>query len=104
MKDPIIERIAPELMPLIPTFLDNCRIEAEQVEQALATEDWDTVSRLGHAIKGAGGWYGFSGLSRLGFCIQVSGNEHSSGTRRFVQELFEYLDRVRVIPLDQSAP
>ena len=102
MKKAVIERISPELMPLVPGFMANCRDEAEQIKQALSAEDWETVTRLGHSIKGAGGWYGFSGLARIGFCIQVSGSEHSQGTHRFLQDLFEYLDDVEVRPLPDS--
>jgi HPt (histidine-containing phosphotransfer) domain-containing protein len=93
----ITEEIVPELAPLIPRFLANCGKEADQIESALQEEDWETVSRLAHSIKGAGGWYGFSGMAGIGLELQraATAGNFEMVSRRLV-ELRDYLNRVQV--------
>ena len=93
----ITEWIEPELAPLLPRFLANCKSEADQINAALTAGDWETVSRLGHAIKGAGGWYGFSGMARIGHRLQQAGTEmDAQAVATHLAALRDYLEGVRV--------
>lgn len=51
---------------LMPKFLELRRSELPIIENAIAQEDFTTLSRLGHNLKGAGASYGLESLSTIG--------------------------------------
>ena len=53
---------------------------------------------LGHSMKGAGGGYGFTGVSEIGRSIEEAAKERDASLIRMsMMKLTEYLDRVEVI-------
>ena len=54
-----------------------------------------TVSGLGHKLKGTGGTYGFHKMSQIGGRIEQMGSDGDlAGIEKEVIELNDYLDRV----------
>lgn len=90
-------RVASELRPLIPGFLANRRTELASLERAVAARDADTLRRIAHGLKGVGGGYGFDEITRIGAEIESYAKVgNAAGTRRSIQALKRYLDRVEV--------
>jgi PAS domain S-box-containing protein len=93
--DAIPIHIAPELADLVPTFLQNRRNDVATLRDALDRGDFETVERLGHGMRGAGGMWGFDGISDIGAgmerAAQSADGEASHG---WVEQLVRYLDQV----------
>jgi HPt (histidine-containing phosphotransfer) domain-containing protein len=90
-------RVSSELRELIPGFLANRRLDVAQMRDALARGDFDAVRRIGHALRGAGGGYGFPEITRLGAEIESRAKARDPGLAEPVTALAEYLDGVDVI-------
>ncbi len=88
----------PEIADLIPKFLDNRQKDIVMIESALETNDFETIRMLGHSMKGAGGGYGFDGVTEIGKNLEEAAREaNSDKIRDGVHELAEYLSKVEVI-------
>jgi HPt (histidine-containing phosphotransfer) domain-containing protein len=88
--------VAAELRDLIPRFLANRRLEAEQLRAAVARGDLEAARRIGHTLKGVGGGYGFDEITRLGAAIESRARDGGRGIAALADELAEYLDRVEI--------
>lgn len=96
--DRIIVEADPDLADLIPGFLDNRRADVGAIRRALADGDFEKVRILGHSMKGAGGGYGFDGISEIGAALEAAGTDCDDGTAaRETDALESYLERVEVI-------
>jgi HPt (histidine-containing phosphotransfer) domain-containing protein len=88
----------PEIADLIPKFLDNRQKDIQMIESALEQNDFETIRLLGHSMKGAGGGYGFDGVTEIGKNLEEAAKEEDSNKiRNGIHELAEYLRRVEVI-------
>ncbi|NIQ01622.1 MAG: Hpt domain-containing protein [Nitrospinaceae bacterium] len=97
-KDRIIVRVDPDLEELIPTYLDNRRKDLLSIGEALKQEDFSTVQRLGHTMKGSGAGYGFDFISAVGLQIEDAAREGSEEKiQNFAGDLRDFLDRVEVV-------
>lgn len=56
----------PEMQELIQMFLVGLTDYCTQLEQGLADQDLETLRRVGHQLKGAGGGYGYSLITATG--------------------------------------
>ena len=62
---------------------------------ALTLGDFETVERLGHNMKGAGASFGFQAITDIGAALeQEAGSVDIDASRKWVDELSTYLDRV----------
>lgn len=94
----IIIRADEDLTDLIPGFLENRRQDIETIRALLASGDFETVSSLGHSMKGSGGGYGFDEITQLGMRIeQFAKEQNSAGVEAQLTALADYLDRVEVV-------
>lgn len=60
------------LEKLMPAFINTRKADMEKLAAALAASDLDTVSRLGHKMKGSSASYGFHEASRLSFELETA--------------------------------
>lgn len=90
-------QVSGELRDLIPQFLANRRLDVEQLDAALGRGDFDTVRRIGHTLRGAGGGYGFNEITRLGAAIEARAKAREPGLSALVRELADYLAGVDVV-------
>ena len=71
----ITVKVAEELQPIVPRFLENRAKDIHLIQGALNQADFETIRRLGHSMKGAGGGYGFDQISVLGKAIEEAAND-----------------------------
>jgi PAS domain S-box-containing protein len=94
----ILVRANPKLADLIPGFLQNRRRDVVALLEALDRDDFATAESLGHGMKGAGGSWGFEGITDIGAALeQAARSVDSDALRKRVDELSNYLDRVEVV-------
>lgn len=86
-----------DLKALIPGFLKNRQKDIITITQALAAQDFTTIARLGHSMKGNGSGYGFDKISELGVVIEIAANQQNvAEIKRLVAELSDFLDHVDI--------
>jgi len=79
----------------VPQFLQNRRKDVTAMRDALAREDWKTVERLGHNMRGTGAGYGFQAITDLGESIEREARRaDTTASCHWVDELSTFLDRV----------
>ncbi len=90
--------VDPEIMDLIPGFLDNREKDIRSMLKALENGDYETIRTLGHSMKGSGGGYGFDVIGDIGSLLeQEAESRNIEGIRRGIDELSTYLERVDVV-------
>jgi len=94
----IIVHVDPDIEDLIPGFLENRRKDIKTIEETLASNDYKTIQRLGHTMKGAGGGYGFDKITDIGLHIENAAKEKNADEiRRQTNELLNYLENIEVV-------
>ncbi|MBN2255061.1 MAG: Hpt domain-containing protein [Deltaproteobacteria bacterium] len=87
-----------DLEDLIPGFLENRRKDIIEIESLLASDDYETIQRLGHSMKGAGGGYGFDEITEIGSRIENAAKEGKADEiLRQAGELLRYLENIEVV-------
>ncbi len=87
-----------ELRDLIPGFLAHKRDEAREALAALAVQDFETVARIAHRLRGEGASYGFDKVSALGRALEDAAKQSDEAVaRRLAEELVSYLAHVEVV-------
>lgn len=87
-----------EIAHLIPEFLASRRKDVRTILDALDEGEFDRIRTLGHSLKGAGGAYGFDGISQLGKRLEDAAVRRDvDEIRRSAAALAGYLDRVRTV-------
>jgi HPt (histidine-containing phosphotransfer) domain-containing protein len=82
----------------MPRFLQNRRQDVIVMLDALERGDLETVQRLGHGMKGAGGSYGLQAITDIGAALEkAAGSADTDTSRKWVGELSRYLDRVEIV-------
>ncbi len=91
-------RIDPDLVDLIPGFLDNRDKDVGRLRALLAQDDFTEIRRIGHSMKGAGGGYGFDTITDLGAEIETAALQADAvAIERLAAALEDYLARIDVI-------
>ena len=94
----ILVRANPKLADLIPRFLQNRRHDVNAMLDALDGSDFAIVENLGHGMKGAGGSWGFQGITDIGAALeQAAESADNEESRKWVGELSRYLDCVEIV-------
>ena len=96
--DPIFLRVKSKSADRIPAYLQNCKQNVIVMRDALDRVDFETVTSLGHQMRGSGGAYGFQAITDIGAAIQQAAeNSDTDALRKWVDELSSYLDGVESI-------
>ncbi|MBK9307162.1 MAG: Hpt domain-containing protein [Nitrospira sp.] len=84
--------------PLIPKFLTNRKKEVVTMQEALTTQNFETVRTVAHGMKGAGGSYGFDRVSDMAAVIEQAAKTRDASTiERGLPVLGSYLERITVV-------
>ena len=71
------------MIDLVPGFLANRRRDVATISAALERRDFQTLESLGHDMKGAGGSWGFPGITDIGAALeQAAMNADADASRR----------------------
>jgi Hpt domain. len=93
----IIVHADEDIADLIPKFLKNRHRDVETLEEALQSDDYESIGILGHSMKGMGSGYGFDAITDIGMSLEQAANEKDTREiRKQVEALSNYLERVEV--------
>jgi len=86
------------LRDLIPGFLEHKRADTGTIRAAIARADYETISQIGHKMKGEGGSYGFDAVTELGATLERAAHDKDLDTARHTLDaITEYLESVDVV-------
>ena len=87
-----------KIADLVPAYLQNCRQNVIAMAAALDRVDFETVTFLGHQMRGSGSAFGFQAITDIGAALQEAGESaDTDASRESVGQLSSYLDRVETI-------
>lgn len=93
-----VVRVNSVLADLIPQFFASVRDDVATIRDALASDDFDTIVRVGHNIKGAGGGYGFAVISDIGAIVNRAANERdATKITQQLEQLTTFLEQVEIV-------
>ena len=97
-QESITSTLSLKLARIVPAYLQNCRLSVVTILEALDRMDFETVSRLGHNMRGSGGAYGFQGITDICADLQTAAEKaDETAARECVKELSNCLDHAQAI-------
>lgn len=82
---------------MIPRFMENRRKELVSMCEAASMGEYETVRKLAHGIKGAGGSYGFDELTALAAALdQAAKAGHGAAVGEGLAAIERYLTAIDV--------
>lgn len=94
----LIVHVEADFEPLLPKFMTNRKKEVVTMREALAQQDFETVRKVAHGMKGAGGSYGFDRVTAMAAVIEQAAKTETSPTiEAELAQLGHYLEQVQVV-------
>jgi PAS domain S-box-containing protein len=85
------------LARLIPAYLANCRQNVIAMQGALDRVDFESLTILGHNLRGSGGAYGFQAITDIGAALELAAESSDTDmSRKWVGELSSFLCAIEV--------
>ena len=97
MTEKIIVNVDRDLEDLMPLFMETRQRDLEGLSKGLAINDFASLHRIGHGMKGSGGAFGFQWITETGAIIEASAlvNDHATIQKQFAP-FSDYLARVEI--------
>lgn len=96
--DKFVAHINEELKEIVPIFIEGKYRDIEKLLKFLDSEDYESIKRLGHNMKGTSGGFGFNKIMKIGIEIEKLADEKNSSALRIkVYELSNYLNNLEII-------
>jgi HPt (histidine-containing phosphotransfer) domain-containing protein len=98
MDNRIVVAVDEDISDLIPGFLERKRGDVNGILEAVPRNDYETIRRTSHRIKGEGGSYGFNLMTELGRSLERAAAVHDDqAVTALARELLSYIDCVEVV-------
>jgi HPt (histidine-containing phosphotransfer) domain-containing protein len=96
--DSISVKINPLLAELVPKFLERSRQNVVELQDAVRSADFDASRRIGHALHGTAGSFGFEEMAEIGKDIERAARARDSATlKKLGERLDSHLSRLRPV-------
>ena len=96
--DKIIVHVDADLEAIIPRFFELRAKDIFTINESIEKKDFETIMRLGHSMKGAGGGYGFDYISEIGRAIEEAAKKKDADEiKEWTLKLEDYLEKVEVV-------
>jgi CheY-like chemotaxis protein/HPt (histidine-containing phosphotransfer) domain-containing protein len=96
--DKIIVSVDFDLIALIPDFLKSIWDQVSSLSELLNDGDYAEIQRIGHAIKGVGGGYGFQKITDIGAVIEQAAKTGAhDDIEHGIFDLKQFLSQVQII-------
>ena len=94
----IIIQVDSDLEDLIPGFLENRQRDITAIFNAVGRNDYDSIAKAGHTMKGVGGGYGFDAITDIGGAIEQAAKQKDPvKIKHCLNELSNYLQRIEIV-------
>lgn len=96
--DAMLVHVEADFEDLVPKFMTNRKKEVVTMREALARQDFETVRKIAHGMKGAGGSYGFDRVTAMAATIEQAAKTGSAAPIATALALLgRYLEQVQVV-------
>ncbi|MCS6293670.1 MAG: Hpt domain-containing protein [Nitrospira sp.] len=96
--DAMIVHVEADFEDLLPKFMTNRKKEVVTMREALTQQDFETVRKIAHGMKGAGGSYGFDRVTTMATTIEQAAKVGSAAPiATELALLATYLEQVQVV-------
>ncbi len=93
-ESPYITWVDPDFRDLVPVVLERRKKQTDEMKQALATTDFDTIRKVNHKLKSSPG---LNFLNKMGARIEQAAIDNDSDTiRRSIDQLLDYFENVEI--------
>lgn len=94
----IVVHVDAELEDLIPRFLGDWKEEVGSMREALEKNDYETIRKMAHNMKGTGGSCGLDVITDMGIGIEEAAKAmEPEALRKNLDALSSYLERVELV-------
>jgi len=94
----IIVHVDSDLEDLLPGFLEDWKTEIESMREALERNDYETIRKLGHNMKGTGGSCGLEEITDIGRRLEEAAKAMAQEAIRInLDTLSSYLERIELV-------
>jgi len=94
----IIVHVDGDLEAIIPRFFELRAVDISVIKESIEKSDFETIMRMGHSMKGAGGGYGFDYVSEIGQAIEEAAKKKDGvAIKEWALKLGNYLKNVEVV-------
>jgi HPt (histidine-containing phosphotransfer) domain-containing protein len=94
----IVIQVDADLAALLPGFLIDWQKEVRAMKQALEKNNYETIRKIGHDMKGIGGSCGLDEITDRGSSLVEGANAMDSELiRKNLDRLADYLDHVEFV-------
>jgi HPt (histidine-containing phosphotransfer) domain-containing protein len=91
-------KVDPMLAEIVPSFLKRCTQTAAEFRDAVRSGDLAVARRIGHALHGSAGSFGFEEMAGIGREIERAALEGDTGTlEKLADSLDKHVSRVRPV-------
>ena len=98
IQDGMVVHVESDFQTLLPKFMTNRKKEVVTMREAVAQQDVETVRKVAHGMKGAGGSYGFDRVTEMAAIIeQTAKTGVLVGIEAELDRLAIYLEQVHVV-------
>jgi HPt (histidine-containing phosphotransfer) domain-containing protein len=96
--DPIVVKVDPLLAEIVPRFLQRCVQTVAEFRGAVRSGDLSAARRIGHALHGSAGSFGFEEMAEIGRDIERAAREGNTGSlEKLADALDDHVSRVRPV-------
>ena len=96
--DQMLLRVQSKSASRIPGYLLNCKQNVIVMSDALDRVDFETVTSLGHQMRGSGGMFGFPAITDIGIAIELAAeNSDTDASRKWLGALSIYLEGIETV-------
>lgn len=89
--------IPADLKPMIPDFIKRRKADFAELEAAIKKEDFSSIAKIGHRMKGVGTSYGFPAFTEIGKDIELAGKAQKLSDIKSIQGKFGvYLSNCKI--------
>ncbi len=98
MSEKIFIKADPDLIDLIPGYLDKRRDDIGAIKNLLADGNFEEIRVLAHRMKGSGGSYGFDRITEIGAAMEIAAKDQAKDRiSQELEQLSEYLSKVEIV-------
>jgi HPt (histidine-containing phosphotransfer) domain-containing protein len=95
---PSVAHVDASFEPLIPKFMTNRKKEIATMAEAVIHNDFDTIRKVAHGMKGVSGSYGFPAMTAAAALLeQAAKSADGDSINRQLTALASYLDQVQIV-------
>jgi HPt (histidine-containing phosphotransfer) domain-containing protein len=92
-----VARVEEDLSSLIPTFLENRKKDASEIQSCLNSQNYQKIQRIGHTLKGVAGSYGLDLMGQYGSEMELAAKENDKNAIEIsLNKMTNYLLNVEV--------